>query len=271
MGLSLPLGPGQPLITDTSHQVHQPPAESRAATNRDQVTKAGGKRVAILQSNYIPWKGYFDLINMVDEFILFDDMQFTRRDWRNRNKIKTPNGIKWLTIPVEVKGKYFQRIMDTVVSEPDWARNHWQTLNHCYARAPHLHEFKDFLEEMYLGRPESNLSKINYAWLRAICDYLGVHTPITWSTDYPVGDVDKTHRLIEICRRAHAETYLSGPAAKDYIDSEAFRQAGITLEYMDYSNYPEYRQLHGPFDHSVSILDLLFMEGPKAPMYMKSF
>src|SRR5687767_5361993 len=94
------------------------------------------RRIAISQSNYIPWKGYFDLINFMDEFILYDDVQFTRRDWRNRNKIKTPNGELWLTIPVQVTGKYHQSIRETQVSDSTWARTHWRTLEHAYARAP---------------------------------------------------------------------------------------------------------------------------------------
>src|SRR5215510_8709820 len=101
------------------------------------------KKVAIVQSNYIPWKGYFDLINSVDEFILFDDMQYTKRDWRNRNRIKTPDGVAWLTIPVAVKGKYHQRIADTLVSDPSWIASHWKTIRHCYARAPYFAVYRD--------------------------------------------------------------------------------------------------------------------------------
>ena len=105
----------------------------------------GGKTVAIVQSCYIPWKGYFDLINLVDEFILYDDRQYTRRDWRNRNRIKTPQGSQWLTIPVEVKGRYDQRIDETRISDPDWAEQHWKTLTHNYASAPHFDDYGERL------------------------------------------------------------------------------------------------------------------------------
>jgi len=104
------------------------------------------KKVAILQSNYIPWKGYFDMIGLVDEFILYDDMQYTRRDWRNRNKIKTPNGLAWLTIPVEVKGKYFQKINETIISEPQWAKDHWATIKQFYSKARFFKDYKDIFE-----------------------------------------------------------------------------------------------------------------------------
>src|SRR5438046_4323553 len=98
------------------------------------------RKAAIVQSNYIPWKGYFDLIRRVDEFILYDDVQYTRRDWRNRNLIKTPQGLRWLTIPVEVKGKYYQSIRDTKIADPVWAASHWQTIVHNYGRAPHVRD-----------------------------------------------------------------------------------------------------------------------------------
>src|ERR1700754_2429408 len=98
------------------------------------------KRVAIVQSNYIPWKGYFDLIAAVDEFILYDDMQYTRRDWRNRNQIKTPLGVQWMTVPVQVKGKYYQKIKDTEIDGIDWAEAHWRLLAQNYRRAAHFNE-----------------------------------------------------------------------------------------------------------------------------------
>ena len=229
------------------------------------------KKVAILQSDYIPWKGYFDIINMVDEFILYDDMQYTRRDWRNRNKIKTFNGLKWITIPVEVKGKYYQKINETRVMDHKWAVDHWKAIHMNYARAPHFAEFAPLVEDLYRQAGEMDyLSQINYLFLRNICDVLGIRTKITWSSDYELAD-GKTERLVELVKSAGGGYYLSGPAARDYIVDECFEQAGIELEYMDYSGYPEYPQLHGEFTHQVTILDLLFSVGHDAPKYMKSF
>lgn len=228
------------------------------------------KKVAIVQSNYIPWKGYFDLIHMVDEFILFDDMQYTRRDWRNRNKIKTAAGVTWLTIPVEVKGKYFQKINETVISDPSWKQLHWQSIRHNYARAKYFRRYSDLFEDTYLGTNETLLSKINYRFIKILCNLLNINTKISWSMDYDLVD-GKTERLVSMCQQAGATEYLSGPAASGYIDEQAFEAAGIKLTFMNYSGYAEYNQLHAPFEHSVSIIDLVLNEGPDAPRYMKSF
>lgn len=227
------------------------------------------KKVAIVQSCYIPWKGFFDIIAGVDEFILYDDMQYTRRDWRNRNRIKTAQGVNWLTIPVEVKGRYFQKICETRISEPAWRENHWQNLWTNYRKAPFMALYKDVFEQLYLGSDEFFLSKINYEFIVAICKILHIETPITWAMDYKV-EGSKTDRLVNLCRAANATHYLSGPSAQGYIESEKFFGESIELEYVDYAGYPEYRQLNGPFDHHVSIVDLLFNAGTDAPKFMKN-
>lgn len=228
------------------------------------------KKIAILQSNYIPWKGYFDIIGLVDEFILYDDMQYTRRDWRNRNMIKTANGPQWLSIPVETKGKFYQKINETKVSDRKWAQDHWKAIRFAYAKAPFFKEYEPWLSDLYgrAGQMEY-LSHINHLFLTEICSRLGIETKITWSSDYTLVD-GKTERLAGLVASAGGDYYLSGPAAKDYIVDEVFGRAGIELAYMDYDGYPEYPQLHGEFTHNVSILDLLLMTGPDAPSYMKS-
>lgn len=229
-----------------------------------------GRRVAIVQSNYIPWKGYFDLIAAVDEFILFDDMQFTRRDWRNRNKIKTPNGVKWLTIPVEAKGKYHQKIRETEISDPKWNRKHWTTIVHNYSKAEYFKDNRELFERLYLGSNEKLLSRVNYRFLKAICQLLGIDTQIGWSMDYDLAE-GKTERLISLCKQAGATEYVSGPSAKQYLEEALFHQEGVSIAYMDYSGYPQYNQLFPPFEHGVSIIDLIFNEGPHARNFMKSF
>ena len=232
--------------------------------------RAKPKTVAISQSNYIPWKGYFDLINSVDEFVLFDDMQYTRRDWRNRNRIKTPQGPQWLSISVQTKGKYSQRICETEISDPSWSERHWKTLRHCYSKAPHFQEYERVFRDLYLNCRETLLSRINHRFLTAICRMLGIRTTISWSMDFKIIE-GKTERLVEICRTAGATTYLTGPAARTYIDLSMFQRAGITLAFFDYSGYPEYYQMHPPFVHEVSIVDLIFNEGAAAKNYMKTF
>lgn len=223
--------------------------------------------MAIVQSSYIPWKGYFDLIRRSDEFILYDDAQFTKRDWRNRNRIKTPNGPIWLSIPVEVKGKYTQAIKDTRVSDPAWNERHLKTLVANYARAPFYRHYKEAVEELFLECRAPSLSEINFRFLSRICGMLGIATRLTWSMDYELVP-GRTERLVALCRQAGASEYLSGPAARDYIAPALFEQAGITLTFMDYTGYPEYPQLYPPFDHKVSVLDLLFSTGPDARSYL---
>lgn len=232
---------------------------------------AASKRVAILQSNYIPWKGYFDLINSVDEFVLYDDMQYTKRDWRNRNKIKTPSGPQWLSIPVLVKGKYLQTIRETTVSDAGWAEKHWRAIELNYARAEFFADHRDFLKTLYeRAAIEQQLSQINYLFITEFCKWLGVETRISWSHDFTLLE-GKTERLMGICQQAKAGVYLSGPAAQDYLDETAFTAQGIAVEYMNYNDYPEYKQLHPPFDHFVSLIDLLLNTGPEVKSFMKSF
>lgn len=228
------------------------------------------KKVAILQSNYIPWKGYFDMINYVDEFILYDDMQYTKRDWRNRNKIKTANGLKWLSIPVEVKGKFNQKINVTKIADPNWNCKHFDALKYNYRTAKFYSHVIDMVKSWYQECSSEYLSEVNYYFLNKINENLGIDTKISWSSDYILID-GKSERLLDLCKQAKATEYISGPAAQDYLDESMFLNEGIKVEWMDYSGYPEYNQLYPPFEHGVSILDLIFNEGPNACMYMKSF
>lgn len=225
------------------------------------------KRVAILQSSYIPWKGYFDLMRQVDEFILYDDAQFTKRDWRNRNQIKTKDGVLWLTIPVHVKGLFTQAIKDVEISDASWGDKHFKTIAAAYARAPYFREYRDMLEELYRGSRSLRLSDANRRFIDAFARLLGIGTKVSWSMDYvlPEGRVE---RLVALCQQAGATAYLSGPAAKDYIDPALFADAGIDLSYMDYAGYPEYPQLHPPFTHHVSVIDLIFNVGSAATEYL---
>lgn len=229
------------------------------------------KKVAILQSNYIPWKGYFDLINMVDEFILYDDVQYTTNDWRNRNKIKTLQGTQWLSIPVLHKGRVHQKIKETEIITSKWAEKHWRALQCNYSKAPYFEEYYSHIQELYRrGKEEKYLSQVNYIFIKSICDILGVKTKISWSSEY-ILESGKTERLVSICKQAQAKEYISGPAASNYIVEKLFELDNITLTYMDYSNYPEYPQMYGQFVHEVTILDMLFHLGNQTQEYMKSF
>lgn len=225
-------------------------------------------RVAILQSNYIPWKGYFDLIASVDTFVLYDDMQYTKRDWRNRNKIKTPNGLKWLSIPVQVKGKYYQSINETQVSDNSWVESHLSSISQNYKKAKFYSDVMEWLQPLYQQVNTLSLSAINKHFISSLCDQLDINTNIVDSQDFKLVE-GKTERLVDICKQLQATEYVSGPAAKGYIDSALFSGQNIQLSWADYSGYPEYNQLWGGFEHSVTILDLLFNVGSDATKYMK--
>lgn len=226
------------------------------------------KRIAAVQSNYIPWRGYFDVIALVDEFILLDEVQYTKRDWRNRNRVKTAQGPLWLTIPVQVKGRYHQRIDEVRVSDPGWPERHWQTLRQAYAQARCFDAVADQIAALYEQAAElERLSYVNRLFLEGICPLLGFDTRLSWSTDYESSG-ERTERLVSLCEQAGADEYVSGPAARAYLDEDAFAERGIAVRWMDYEGYPEYPQVHPPFEPAVSIVDLLFNAGPDALRYM---
>lgn len=227
----------------------------------------GTKRVAVLQSNYIPWKGYFDIIAAVDEFLVYDSVQYTKNDWRNRNQIKTAHGKKWLTIPVRQE-RLDQTIEQTRIADPRCFGKHWNSFRQAYAKAPHLRFCTDLLEDIFLDpSPPELLGESNVRLIRRICEGLGIDTPIRDANAYaPTGD--RNARLLDLCRKAGADSYLSGQAAQSYLDASLFGQAGIEVQWMHYDGYREYDQPHPPFDHFVSILDLLAMTGRDAPEYM---
>ncbi len=227
------------------------------------------KKISISQSNYIPWKGYFDNIAQVDVFVLYDDMQYTKRDWRNRNKIKTSNGLKWLSIPVEVKGKFFQKIKDTKISDKNWNKNHLNILKNTYKVAPCYKEVIDFIEELYLTANQDNISEINYHFLSKICDYLSIKTKIIFSSKFDLLDNGKTERLVDLCIQLKGTDYYTGLAAKNYMDESLFEKENINVSYFDHSNYPLYNQLYGDFEHGVTILDLIFNKGKESKDFLK--
>jgi hypothetical protein len=221
------------------------------------------KKVAIIQSNYIPWKGYFDVIHDVDVFIFLDDVQYTVRDWRNRNKIKTPQGLRWLTVPV---GADRNRLIHEVeIVDDGWNKNHWESLKRNYSKALYFTLYREFLEHVYVGMKWVNLSELNQYLIKTISrELLGIKTEFMDSRKLSATG-SKQERLIDLLLKTGANVYLSGPAARDYIDERGFADAGIELQYKDYSGYPEHPQLYPPFEHGVSILDLLFNCGPASP------
>jgi hypothetical protein len=223
-------------------------------------------RVVVNQSNYLPWKGYFDLISEADIFVFYDDVQYTKNDWRNRNRIKTPNGSEWITIPV---GQSLDRLVCEVkLEDPRWQAKHWKTIEQNYRKAPHFTRYREFFEDVYLKRTWTTLSELNHHLIREIAtSFLGLRPEFIDSRQFK-SEGAKLDRLLNLLEQVGAGHYISGPAARDYIDPAAFERAGIGLEFKDYSGYLEYPQFHPPFEHAVSIVDTLFQLGPEAGRYV---
>lgn len=226
------------------------------------------KKALITQSNYIPWKGYFDSIAITDVFVVYDDMQYTKRDWRNRNLIKTKNGLKWLTIPVEVKGKYYQKINETKIANNIWTTEHFNIIKENYKTAAAYKEMSGWVEELYRKCDFEYLTDVNLYFIQNINEFFGIQTEIRSSKEFILHE-EKTQRLVDICIDLKASEYYSGPAAKDYMNVNKFTEKNINVNYFDYSGYPEYPQLNGEFEHCVTILDLILNCGSESKKYLK--
>jgi hypothetical protein len=223
------------------------------------------KTVVIIQSNYLPWKGYFDLIHDADLFIFHDCVQFTKQDWRTRNRIKMRDGLHWISVPVHAAKD--ARICDVTLAGDDWAGKHLRTLHHAYGKAPHWRELESYLAELY-GRTWASLSELNQTLIGRIArDWLGIDTELVDSRQFQAVGA-KTERVIDLLVKAGATRYISGPAARAYLEPARFAEADIELVYKDYSGYPEYPQPHPPFDHAVTILDVLACVGRDASKFI---
>lgn len=223
----------------------------------------------ILQPSYIPWRGFFDLIHRADVFVFYDDVQYDKHGWRNRNLVKTAQGSKWITIPVASRGNVSKGLLlkDTRVAwHEDWAKKHAATIRQSYAKAPFFAQYAPLVDTFYARRPEL-LCDFTIETTIELARALGItHTRFLRSSELGI-EGSRTERLVSLVKSVGADHYLSGPSARDYIDDALFRDAGIGLEYIAYE-YPEYEQLHSPFDPHVTVLDLLFMKGPEAPSFI---
>ncbi len=225
------------------------------------------KKVAVIQSNYIPWKGYFDILNDADVFIFYDDVQFTKNDWRNRNKIKKEGGTHWLSVPV---GTDLNRLISEVkITDDKWGKKHFKTIEQYYQRAPFYKDYKEFLEHVYIEKQWEYLSELNHYMIKTIAsDFLKCKAMYEVSEKYkPEGK--RLERLLDLLKKCGTESYITGPSAKSYIDEMEFSKNGIEIIFKDYSGYPEYPQLYTPpFEHFVSVLDVLFNTGNDAPYFI---
>lgn len=225
-------------------------------------------RAVILQPSFLPWRGYFDLIHRADVFVFYDDVQYDKHGWRNRNRIKTANGPAWLTVPVAKKGNVTDGVAINAIEisgERRWPAKHVQTIRQAYARAPFLGDCTGLIDELYTDIPPL-LADFTIRTTIRLAAELGLERTFIRSSELAARG-EQTERLVEIVREVGGTSYLSGPAARDYLDEPQFAEAGIALEYMSY-DYGEYPQLHPPFDPQVSVLDLLLMTGPDAAAHI---
>ncbi|MBT3504617.1 MAG: WbqC family protein [Piscirickettsiaceae bacterium] len=224
-------------------------------------------KVGVIQSSFIPWRGYFDFIASVDAFVFLEDVQYTSCGWRNRNKIKTPKGTEWVTIPVMRGGKDLLIRDAKIDCSQGWIKRLQGSWTTNYGRSEFFNETVELLAEIETTRYE-NLSSLNIELTKRICDYLSITTPLIDSSDLSL-EGTKTDRLIDLLKKLNATSYLSGPSADVYLDKEAFRRNGIRLEYKSY-DYEPYPQLWGPFEGTVMVLDLIANCGPDAKNHIRS-
>ncbi len=224
-------------------------------------------KCVILQPSYLPWRGYFDLLRRADVFVFYDDVQYDKHGWRNRNRFKTSAGTKWLTIPVHSAGNVETGLpINEVRTGGGWARKHLATIQQSYRKAPCYAEHAALVESFFADPPEL-LAELTISTTERLAAALGITgTRFVRSSQLGIGG-HRTDRLLAILQHLGATHYISGPSARAYLDDAAFAAAGITLEYMTYA-YPEYEQLYPPYDPQVSVLDLMFMKGQDAGRYI---
>jgi len=223
------------------------------------------RKAAIIQSNYLPWKGYFHIINSVDVFVFLDSVQYTSGDWRNRNRIKIPEGTIWLTVPVSSSGKLIKE--KRIISASDWQKKHYLTLERYYAKSPYWKKYHPFLEDIYLHKNWEFLSELNKFTTKEISTYLGIKC--NFLEDCKLDNIPgKNERIIHLLKQIGADTYVSGPSALSYLDQGIFDRHNIKLEIFEYPQYPQYKQLWNDFEQNVSILDLLLNLGDKTGEYI---
>jgi hypothetical protein len=221
--------------------------------------------VVVLQPGYLPWLGFFDQVRRADVFIYYDDVQYDKHGWRNRNRVKTQDGAQWLTVPVRHSGGGgFPRIIDVEIdNRTPWARKHVATLRQAYARAPFLRQYLPELEDL-LQRRWDRLVDLDLACAAMIAGWLGLRPRFERSSALHIGG-ERSARLVDICRRFGAATYVSGDAAEAYLDVDLFRRSGMAVEWQRYA-HPTYPQLHGDFVPYLSAIDLLFNCGDESPL-----
>ena len=226
------------------------------------------KTVSMMQPFYLPWKGLFDMIHQSDVFVFYDDVQFVSKNWQSRNNIPTANGQVWLTVPVLSKDRRTQNICETEINpNEDWQKKHYKTLSLTYAKAPFFKQYAYLLEDFYIDHQWTNLAELDIHTTKKLCEALGISVEFVRSSDYGFEGSKEGEKIIQLCNALGCDQLINGPKSAEYMNQTLFDEAGIGVRYMTY-DYPEYRQLYRPFEHGVSVLDLLFNTGEKAPYYI---
>ena len=215
-------------------------------------------RVAVSQSNYIPWIGYFEMISSVSDFVFLDNVQYTNRDWRNRNQIKTPQGKLWLSLEVDYKNKE-SLIQEVSIVGKNIRAKHLESIRRNYRRSKYFDQVYPQIEQMYNDFQGNSLSGFNQHLIETLSRNLGIQTRFHNARDYQQ-EADPSKRILQICKQLGAVTYVSGPAAKGYLDIEVFHLNNVKVEWFEYSNIL-YEQLWNDFDPHVSILDPVLNNG----------
>jgi hypothetical protein len=226
------------------------------------------KTVSMMQPFYIPWKGLFDMIHRSDVFVFYDDVQYVTKNWESRNTISTANGPVWLTVPVLSKDRRTQNICDVEINpNENWQKKHYKSLSLTYAKAPFFKQYKYLLDDFYIDHKWTSLSELDEYTTKRICEALGIKVDFVRSSDYGFTGGKDGEKIIKLCRALDCDRLINGPKSAEYMDQALFDEAGIDVRYMAY-DYPEYPQLFQPFTHNVTVLDLLFNTGDRAPYYI---
>ncbi|MBT6053524.1 MAG: WbqC family protein [Candidatus Scalindua sp.] len=213
--------------------------------------------ITVHQPDFVPWLGFFDRWEKSDLYIVLDDVQFIRRGWYHRDKIKTQNGIKWITVPVHKKGRYHQTIKEVKIDHHEnWRQRHLETIQMAYKKAPNFDIVYGRLSEIY-NRDHDLLINFNMTLLRLCSKMLGMNTPVVFASEFNVKSTG-SRRLVDLVKSVEGKEYLTGSGSKDYLDEELFKQAGINVCWQKFE-HPVYKHLHGDFEKKLSVLDFLMM------------
>ncbi|WNK01383.1 WbqC family protein [Thalassospiraceae bacterium LMO-JJ14] len=216
--------------------------------------------VSINQPAYLPWLGYFDRIRLSELHVVLDHVQFEKNSFVNRNRIRTAQGSTWLTVPVRTGGRFGSLAIDSLeIANDNWRRKHWAGICQAYAKAPFFDQHAAWLEPIY-QHPWERLAPMMDAINTKLMQVLGITTPLRYSSQMKP-NATKSELVLELCQSVGATVYLSGPLGRDYLDQNAFQAAGIKVQFHDYT-HPVYGQIYPGFEPYMSIIDLLFMQGP---------